>query len=279
MIRSDRVAVARALADRLMTVPGVKAVALGGSHARGCARPDSDIDLGLYYHEAEPFDLDQVRAIARKMNDHVDPVVSDRHGWGRWVNGGAWLTLSGQRVDLLYRSVEALEHTIAECQAGRYEIDFGQQPPFGFFSPTYLGELHICLPWHDPAGLLARLKAQVLDYPDALRERVVADMLWNAGFNLEAFAPKFAARGDAWGTLACLTRAGHQLILALFAHNRVYLINDKTALEEISAFTLAPARFGERLQQALRTPEGLEQAVAECWGLLSEVRMLVQGPP
>ncbi|MEU4775255.1 nucleotidyltransferase domain-containing protein [Micromonospora sp. NPDC023644] len=36
------------LADRLCTVGGVVAVALGGSRARGEHRPDSDWDLGLY---------------------------------------------------------------------------------------------------------------------------------------------------------------------------------------------------------------------------------------
>ncbi|RVX41729.1 nucleotidyltransferase-like protein [Nonomuraea polychroma] len=38
-----------AVAARLAGVPGVAAVVLGGSRARGTHRPDSDIDLGLYY--------------------------------------------------------------------------------------------------------------------------------------------------------------------------------------------------------------------------------------
>ena len=38
----------RSMADELSRVPGVHAVALGGSRARGTHRPDSDIDLGLY---------------------------------------------------------------------------------------------------------------------------------------------------------------------------------------------------------------------------------------
>lgn len=37
------------LLPRLVALPGVLAVALGGSRARGTHRPDSDWDLGVYY--------------------------------------------------------------------------------------------------------------------------------------------------------------------------------------------------------------------------------------
>ena len=43
------------LTTRLASIPGVAAVVLGGSYARGRARPGSDIDLGLLYSEADPF--------------------------------------------------------------------------------------------------------------------------------------------------------------------------------------------------------------------------------
>jgi hypothetical protein len=43
--------------------------------------------------------------------------------WGQLVNGGAWLTVEGQRVDLLYRDLDFVQHWIEEAQAGRYEVD------------------------------------------------------------------------------------------------------------------------------------------------------------
>ena len=58
--RQERV-LARAAAG-LRAVDGVVALVLGGSHARGTARPDSDLDLGLYYRQAAPPDLVAVRA-------------------------------------------------------------------------------------------------------------------------------------------------------------------------------------------------------------------------
>lgn len=239
------------LTERLGAISGMKAVVLGGSYARGRAKPESDIDLGLFYSEAAPFSIQHVRELAEAVNDTPNPVVTDFYGWGPWVNGGAWLTIGGQRVDFIYRSLEHVERVIAEAEAGRYELDYAQQPPFGFFSATYLGEIAVCIPLLDPEARLDALKRRVANYPEALRRAIVQDYLWQAEFNLAAFARKFAARSDAYGTAACLTRAVNQLILVLFALNRQYLLNDKTALAEIAEFEQAPREFSSRVQQTL----------------------------
>src|SRR4249919_594731 len=102
------------MAGRLGAIPGVRAVVLGGSHARGRAQPESDIDLGLLYSDAAPFSIESVRELAEPVNDTTGPVVTDFYQWGPWVNGGAWLTIGGQRVDFLYRSLEHLDRVIAE---------------------------------------------------------------------------------------------------------------------------------------------------------------------
>ena len=146
------------LAGRLGSIRGVGAVVLGGSYARGRARPGSDIDLGLLYSEASPFSVHSVRGLAEAVNDAPGPVVTDFYEWGPWVNGGAWLTVGGQRVDLIYRSLEHLGRVIAEAEAGRYQLDYAQQPPFGFFSATYLGEVAACVPLYDPEARLDPLK-------------------------------------------------------------------------------------------------------------------------
>lgn len=251
------------LVERLGAINGMKAVVLGGSHARGCATPESDIDLGLFYSDASPFSIQQVRELAEAVNDTANPVVTDFYGWGRWVNGGAWLTIGGQRVDFIYRSLEHVERVIDEAEAGLYELDYQQQPPFGFFSATYLGEVAICAPLSDPEHRIEWLKQRVVTYPEALRHSIVQDFLWQAEFNLAAFASKFAARADAYGTASCLTRVVNQLSQALFALNRQYPVNDKTALAEIAVFTNAPREFSIRVQQTLaHLGDSSEQLVA-----------------
>jgi predicted nucleotidyltransferase len=239
------------LSKQLGAIPGIKAVALAGSYARGRAQPGSDIDLGIFYSEAAPFSFQSIRELAEAVNDTAGPVVTDFYGWGPWVNGGAWLTIRGQRVDFIYRNLEQVERVITEAQAGRYEVHYLQQPPFGFFSATYLGEIAVCIPLFDPEARLDVLKRRVADYPEALRRSVVQDYLFMAEFTLTAFAPKVAARSDTYGTAACLTRAVNELVLVLFALNRKYPINDKTALAEVAEFEGAPREFGSRVQKTL----------------------------
>jgi len=239
------------LAERLGEVPGVAAVVLGGSFARGFATPDSDLDLGVLYREAAPFAIERVRALAAEVDDSPDPVVTDFWVWGPWLNGGAWLEVRGQRVDFIYRSLEHLERVIADAQAGKFELHYGQLPPFGYLSATYLGDLAICIPLVDPSGVVAALKRQVATYPEPLRRALVQAYLWASEFTLESFAAKFAKRGDVLGTAGCLGRVAHQLVLVLFALNRRYLLSDKTALAEIASFPQAPSDFGTRISRVL----------------------------
>ena len=174
------------LVGEFSAIHGIRAIVLGGSFPRGYARRDSDVDLGVLYDEKAPFKIDTLFDHAARLNDHPKPVVTDFYEWGRWVNGGAWLTIRGQRVDLLYRCLQHLERVIVDAEAGRYEIDYEQQPPFGFFGPTYLGEISICEPLFDPDGHVPRLKERVAVYPDALRRAVVRDFLWSVEFGLRA---------------------------------------------------------------------------------------------
>ena len=54
--------------------------------------------------------------------------------------------------------------------------------------------------------------------------------------------------------MGCLARFANQIVLALFALNRVYFVNEKTAVDEIGKFEVAPSRFGDLLQSILSRP-------------------------
>jgi len=269
------------LSNRLAAIPGILAVVLAGSYARGRAQASSDIDLGILYSEADPFCVQTVRDLAGDVNDAAGPVVTTFYEWGPWVNGGAWLTIGGQRIDFIYRSLEHVERVIADAEAGRYELDYAQQPPFGFFSATYLGEVEVCIPLFDPDAHFDQLKRRVEEYPEALRRAVVQDYLWAAEFGVAASASNFAAPADAYGTAACLTPAINQLVLVLFALNRKYPINDKTALAEVVEFDRAPREFGARVQQIVghlgNTDAELNAAVESVGQLIGEVVELAEG--
>ena len=269
------------LVERLREVDGVRAIVLGGSWARGRARPDSDLDVGLYYEGTTPLDVDAVRALARELSPDRAETVTDLWAWGPWVNGGAWLTIESQPVDLLYRELDQQRETLEAAERGEYELHFGQQPPFGFFSPTLLGEIEVAHVLHDPGNVLAPLKERVATYPEALRARVIGDFLWSAEFALEAFARKSASRGDSYLTTATLARVCHALTLVLFALNRVHLLNDKTALDEIDAFGRRPNAFGSRIRRVLAepgdTPTALGRSVASVREVFDECVALTDG--
>lgn len=273
--------IVQAISTRLSEIGGVLAVVLGGSYARGVAQPGSDIDLGVLYSEKAPFSIEEIRALAESVNDTPGPVVTGFYEWGPWVNGGAWLTVDGQRIDFIYRNIEHVERVIADAEAGRYELNYEQQPPFGFFSGTYLGEVAICIPIFDPEKRLEPLKQRVAKYPKPFRQNVIRDYLWGAEFGLGAFARKYATRADSYGTAACLTRAVNGMVLALFALNRKYPINDKTALYEIDGFERAPADFQSRVQRVFgnlgTSSVELVSAVDEIAQLLQETIALTEG--
>jgi hypothetical protein len=72
----------------LANIPGVTAVVLGGSYARGTARPESDIDVALYYAESSPPEIEAIRRCAEKISiPNHPPTVAGYYKWGPWVNG------------------------------------------------------------------------------------------------------------------------------------------------------------------------------------------------
>ena len=79
------------LVDQLKPVHGLRAIVLGGSYASGSQRPDSDIDIGLYYDEQRPLNTVHVRSIASILNDTPTPTVTELGGsfTGRFFGNGA----------------------------------------------------------------------------------------------------------------------------------------------------------------------------------------------
>lgn len=117
------------VADRLASLPTVRAVALGGSRAQGTARPDSDWDLAVYYRG--DFQPQELRDLGWPGE------VSETGGWGGGVfNGGGWLTVDGRRVDVHYRDLDVVEEQLAEAEAGRFLVERLMFHVVGI--PTYL---------------------------------------------------------------------------------------------------------------------------------------------
>jgi predicted nucleotidyltransferase len=267
----------RQLVAELRRIPGVCAVVLGGSYARGVERPGSDLDVGLYYQTAAPFAIESVRQAARLVAEQSEPVVTSFYEWGPWVNGGAWIYTRAGKVDFLYRNIDQVQQTITDAQNGIMQHDYSQQPAYGFYSVIYLAETAFCVSLWDDQGVVARLKAQVTPYPPKLQQRVIADHLWSGEFSL-LHARDFAAAGDLYNTVGCLTRVAASLTQVLFALNERYFISDKKAMQTIATFSQQPADYPTRLAQTLaqlgEDAATLGQAVARLTALWQEVAAL-----
>ena len=158
-------AVAERVAARLGAIPGVVAVALGGSWARGEAQAGSDVDLGLYYRPDHRPALAALNRLAEALDDRrPTAAVTDFGAWGPWIDGGAWLVIEGQRVDWLFRDLDRVASAVADCRAGRLACAYQPGHPHGFHAHIYAGEVHHARPLHDPEGALAALQQLTATY-------------------------------------------------------------------------------------------------------------------
>ena len=226
------------LIPALADVPGVSGIVLGGSRARGTATGNSDYDIGLYYGPAGPLDTDHLLRVVRGLVDNpASAAVTPVGGWGRWIVGGAWLSILGRKVDLLYRSTEAVADVISECRVGHVTMDYQPGHPHGFCSAIWMGEIALCRPLHDPQGIIAKLKAMTLPYPEQLREALLRRFQWEIPFSIEN-GEIAAKRPEQTHVAGCVYRALCCVGQTLFALNRRYLINEKGALDEAATFPL-----------------------------------------
>lgn len=207
---------ARQVADRVARVPGVLAVALGGSRAQGAHRPDSDWDFGVYYRGT--LDPGDVRALGWPGQ------VFAPGDWGGGVmNGGAWLDVDGRRVDLMYRDLDDVEHWLGEAEQGRFHV---QRLPF------YLAGI----PTYTVVGELAVNRVLVGDlprpaYPPAL---AVAARDWWYGaalLTLDYAEAVYARPGDALGCAGALARAVVEAGHGVLAGRAVWALNEKRIVE------------------------------------------------
>jgi hypothetical protein len=207
------------VAAGLAGLPGVQAVALGGSRITGGARPDSDWDFSLYYRASQqPFDPETLRRLGWPGD------VFQLGQWGGGVfNSGAWLRVNGRQVDVHYRDLDDVEHRLTEARQGRFGIELLMFHLAGI--PTYLvvGEL---AENRVLSGALPRP-----EYPAALRES--ASRRWSAmAQQTLAYARKaHAPRGHLAETAGSIAVAGAQAAHGVLAAQGEWPSNEKRLLD------------------------------------------------
>lgn len=220
-------------ATRIAELPGVFAVALGGSRARGEHRPDSDWDYALYYRGY--FDPDSLRA--QGWSGHI----TDVGGWPGVMNGGGWLEIGERRVDIHYRDLDDIEYRWREAEHGRFEKQQAQFYLAGM--PSYL-----------PVGELALNRVVLGELPRPTfpaRLRTEAHRRWHAdaSWSLRYAMRSLRQRRDLVVCLANLTRALIEEAHSRLAARGEWALNEKNivrraglagAVEQLGAHRMDP---------------------------------------
>ncbi|WP_127794671.1 nucleotidyltransferase domain-containing protein [Agromyces sp. LHK192] len=204
------------VADRLGTLGGVEAVALGGSRAQGTAGSGSDWDLAVYYRGG--FAPEELRAVGWPGE------VSEIGGWGGGVfNGGAWLEIDGRRVDVHYRDLDEVDAEIERAGRGEFHIE-----PLMFHLagiPSYLVVAELAL------NRIVRGDLPTPAYPDALRRSASTEWAGRAGLHLDYAIAAHAEHGRWTQAVGLLSVAAVESAHAIAAHDGTWVTNDKRLLD------------------------------------------------
>jgi hypothetical protein len=219
----------RDLAERLRDLPGVVAVTLGGSGGGETPREEGHWDFGLYYRGR--ISADDVRALG------FEGEVVEPGEWGRLANGGASLTVEGQLVALRYRDLEAVEHWLAEAEAGRYEVDRVEGYVAGMATYMLAGELAAA---EVLAGELPRPA-----FSERLRESAPRRWRASAELSLEA-AGTLAERGDVAACVGLLAKAAIEVAHAALAGRGEWALSERGIVRR--------AGLGRRAESILAAP-------------------------
>jgi hypothetical protein len=155
------------------------------------------------------------------------------------MNGGAWLTLEGLKVDVMLRDLDTVLRFADEARQGRYEVD----ALLGYVAgvPTYSLMAELAL----NRVVMGALPAAGV-YPEALAQ--AGDRRWrlHAEFSL-AHARMRAERGDVTGTAGQAAKAVVETAHACVCRRRQWVLNEKTLIERAGLraahdwFTRVPA--------------------------------------
>lgn len=153
----DALKLAHRLAEGFAAMPGVEAVALGGSLAAGAADGASDVDLYVY-GEVPPLE-----ARAALAGDALGLELDNRS----FERGDEWIDVAtGVAVDVMYRSPAWIEGELDRVLV-RHEPRLG-------YSTAVWGNVASSRPLFDRSGWYARLLTRAASpYPDELKQAIV----------------------------------------------------------------------------------------------------------
>jgi predicted nucleotidyltransferase len=252
-----RLRLARLAATAYTSDPGVAAVAVAGSTARGCADRHSDVELAVWWHEAPA--ADRRRQAAERM-----PEMAARRDFGYDVSLDAWsedCTVLGVKVDVGHRTVTGFESILAAIAEGHDGSNALQH---------VAAELLVAIPLHG-ADLLGVWRRRVEPYPEALAISSVESQL---RFGPHAWLVRLVERDDVLALAEIRVAAARSVLGVLLGLNRTYHPGHKWIARTIDAMAIRPPDLHARFRLVLTGPP--DRAVHELGLLIDDTIGLVE---
>lgn len=252
------------VAAALSGVPGVTAVAVGGSRAIGTADAGSDYDIIAFESRLGTINKEQLNAAAARI---AGPgIVTSPNG--NLVN----LTVSGHKVEILVRSLDVIAAEIEAARQGVFKRTLHPLHPIGYLTTIIISYVVYALPVRDPEHALRNLVQRATPYPEILRSRMIATFRTEAEFAL-IHASKVRSPLDLPYLTALYAQAIACWQLMLFAINRRYPVIDKGGMRLVMGMPQHPQNFQFRTMKILRdiAGEDLQAARTESVKLHREI--------
>ncbi len=263
------VSAAASVSDHLSRLPGVIAIAQGGSGATGVADAYSDIDL--YVYVSGRIDRQDRERLIRDRAEPDSAYIDHRYFEG----GDAWSDRpTGVDIDVIYRDCDW-------TRAALRQVLEGHAPSLGY-STALLFNVQMCRVLYDPSSWLGDLQHWANQpYPDQLATAILRynrPLLDGLPFSYRNELMLCAQRGDVTGSVHVCDRFLASYFDILFAINRVTHPGEKRLLPIAKQLGRSPACLDEDVtrlvRQASSTAE-LTSSLATMDALIAEIDLLM----
>jgi hypothetical protein len=247
-----RLAIARQVAARLRHYPGIRAIVIGGSVARGYADAYSDLEMPLFWEALPSDDMRQRIAAdlgASYLYGYDGPAREDQ------------LLIGGFQVDFWQNTVANEERVLDEVLLG-YDTDLG--------SSNFLDTVRACIPLYGEA-IIARWKARAAAYPEGLAVRAIEEAVGRLD---RGHTEAHAARDNPTMAYAAITALQQEAFLILLALNGAYFPSYKWLYRALERMPVKPTGIEARFRHAYTTP--LEAAIEDTLAVVDETLALVE---
>jgi hypothetical protein len=247
-----RLAFARSVCQRLRRYPGLRAVIVGGSVARGYADPFSDLEMPLFW-ESLPDDNKRLALADDLGAEFAEP-----------YNGPAQednLLIQGFKVDFWHNTVACEEQVFHDVLEG-YDTDLG--------SSNFMDTIRSCIPLHGEE-LIQEWKQRAQVYPDELVRRNLQQQIARLE---DGQLEILAVRANPTELFGRIVRFQQSLFLILLALNREYFPAFKWLYPALERLPLKPPEAAARFRRAFTSEWGV--AITDTRQMIAETLDLVE---